>query len=75
MSQKKLPTFEITPIIWGQKFSVGVFGMNVEMRSYFFMQHIFKWLVRTGVTEVNDTKSRAKFLHVAFQLLVFIRIF
>ena len=30
--------------------------------------------VRTGVTEVNDTKSRAKFFHLAF-LLVFIGIF
>ena len=26
-------------------------------------------LVRTGVTEVNDTKSRAKFLNVAFSLV------
>ena len=31
-------------------------------------------LVRTGVTDVNDTKSREKFLHVAFSS-VFIGIF
>ena len=31
-------------------------------------------LVRTGVTEVSDTKSRAKFIHVTFSI-VFIGIF
>ena len=31
-------------------------------------------IVRTGVTEVNNTKSRAKFSHVAFSL-VFIGVF
>ena len=27
-------------------------------------------LIKTGVTEVNSTKSRAKFLHVAFSPLI-----
>ena len=31
-------------------------------------------LVRTRVTEINNTKSRAKFLHVAFSL-VFMGVF
>ena len=33
-----------------------------------------KLVVRTGVTEVNNTKSRVKFLHVSFSL-VFIGFF
>ena len=32
------------------------------------------WLVRTVVTEVNDTKSQEKFLHVSFSL-AFIGVF
>ena len=27
------------------------------------------YFVRTGATEVNDTKSRAKFIHVAFSIV------
>ena len=40
------------------------------MYSYFFMSQIFKIKLayEDGVTEVNNTKSQAKFLHVAFFL-------
>ena len=41
------------------------------MYSYFFMQEMFKieLACQDGDTEVNNTKSQTKFLHVAFFLV------
>ena len=52
------------------KLSLGVFGMlkcTVTFSSIKLLK--LSWLVRTGVTEVNDTKSPSKFLHNAFSLV------
>ena len=59
----------ITLKIWGQKAQFSCFW-NAEIYSYFFKWQIFKIKLacQDGVTEVNNTKSQTKFLHIAFCL-------
>ena len=77
VSLKKLPPFKMKEL-WKygvKKLSIGVFEMLKCIVTFTYDKYLkLSWLVRTAVTEVNDTKSREKFLYVAFSLF-FIGIF
>ena len=53
----------------GQKLSLGVFGMLKCIANLAYKILKIKLAFQDGVTKVNDTKSRAKFLLVAFSLV------
>ena len=53
-----------------KKLSLSVFRMLKCIVTFSCNKYLkVSQLVKTGVTEVNDTKSRAQFLHVAFSLV------